>query len=364
MEINSKEIVKTLNPNKIWIPVLIGLAIVAYLFLSDPDVTVDKLKLILDARWLPLVIAILVILARDSGYVYRIKVLTNHELDWKSSIYVIILWEFASAITPSVVGGTTIVVLVLMKEGLKFGKALAYVMLTSILDNLFFLLMSPIALIYSKDELFPQVEAMQLPMGDSLQVLFLVSYVLIATYTLVMIYALLIRPRGFKWFLVKLGSIGFLRRWRYTLSNHGDEVILASQQLRDKGARYWITILSMTFFVWCARYAMLNCLVAAFVELSWSTHLLIFSRHLMMWIVMLVSPTPGASGAAEFFFAQFFTEFLGDYTFVTNILWRLLSYYPYLLLGAIFLPKWIRRVFFKSEDQEQQDRSPKPSVET
>ena len=364
MEINSKEIVKTLNPNKIWIPVLIGLAIVIYLFLSDPDVTADKLKLILDARWLPLVIAFLVILARDSGYVYRIKVLTSHELNWESSIYVIILWEFASAITPSVVGGTTIVVLVLMKEGIKFGKALAYVMLTSILDNLFFLLMSPVALIYSKDELFPQVEDMQVPMGDSIQVLFLVSYALIAAYTLIMIYALLIRPRGFKWFLVKLGSIGFLKRWRYTMSNHGDEVILASQQLRNKGVKYWAIILSMTFFVWCARYAMLNCLVAAFVELSWSTHLLIFSRNLMMWIVMLVSPTPGASGAAEFFFAQFFAEFLGDYTFVTNILWRLLSYYPYLLLGAIFLPKWIRRVFFKSEDQAQKDRTPKPTMET
>ena len=364
MEINSKEIVKTLNPNKIWIPVLIGLAIVVYLFLSDPDVTADKLKLILDARWLPLVIALLVILARDSGYVYRIKVLTDHELDWKSSIYVIILWEFASAITPSVVGGTTIVVLVLMKEGLKFGKALAYVMLTSILDNLFFLLMSPVALIYSKDELFPQTGDMQLPMGDSLQVLFLISYALIASYTLVMIYALLIRPRGFKWFLVKLGSLRFLRRWRYTMSNHGDEVMLASRQLRGKGVRYWITIISMTFFVWCARYAMLNCLIAAFVELDWGTHLLIFSRHIMMWIVMLVSPTPGASGAAEFFFTQFFTEFLGDYTFVTNILWRLLSYYPYLLLGAIFLPKWIRRVFFTPGDQPQRDSAPKSTIET
>ena len=364
MEINPKEIVKTLNPNKIWIPVFIGLAIVVYLFLSDPDVTVDKLKLILDARWLPLLLAFLVILARDSGYVYRIKVLTNHEINWESSLYIIILWEFASAITPSVVGGTTIVVLVLMKEGIKFGKALAYVMLTSILDNTFFLLMSPVALIYSKDELFPPSSEMQLPLGDSLQVLFLISYLLIATYTAVMIYALLVRPRGFKWFLIRIGSIGFLRKWRYTLSNHGDEVILASRQLRDRGAKYWTTILSVTFFVWCARYAMLNCLVAAFVELNWSTHLLIFSRHLMMWIVMLVSPTPGASGAAEFFFSQFFTEFLGDYTFVTNILWRLLSYYPYLLLGAIFLPKWIRRVFFQSDGQEQPEPTPKPKMET
>ena len=353
MDTNSKEIVKALNPNRVWIPILIGLGIVAYLFLSDPDVTADKLNLVFDARWGPLLLALLVILARDSGYVYRIKVLTNHELDWRSSIYVIILWEFASALTPSVVGGTTVVVLVLMKEGIKFGKALAYVMLTAILDNLFFLLMSPIALIYSKDELFPNIDQTSLPIGDSLQWLFYLSYSLIAIYTFVMLYALFIRPRGFKWFLLKLGSIRFLRRWKHAMSTYGDDLILASRQLKGKDARYWVTILSLTFFVWCARYAMLNCLIAAFVEVNWSDHLLIFCRNLMMWIVMLVSPTPGASGTAEYFFMQFFTEFLGDYTIVTNILWRLLSYYPYLLLGAVFLPSWIRRVFFKKgEDQE------------
>ncbi len=350
MEISSKEVFKTLNPNKIWIPVIIGLGIVFYLFYSDPDLTTEKLKLIFDASPFAILLAIIVILARDTGYVYRIKTLTNHKLTWVGSIYVIILWEFASAVTPSVVGGTSVVVFVLMKEGISFGKSLAYVMLTAILDNLFFVLVSPLALLFSQQELFPNGDAIQMEIGNSLPVLFLISYFLIALYTFLMFYGIFIRPRGFKWLLLKITSIKFLRRWRHAANQQGDEIIIASQELRGKETSYWVKISVATFFVWVARYLMLNCLIAAFTDLTLRDHFLIFGRNLMMWITMLISPTPGSSGTAEFFFSQFFTGFLGDYTFVTNILWRMLSYYPYLLLGAIFLPRWIKRVFFTEKE--------------
>ncbi|MEK6476147.1 lysylphosphatidylglycerol synthase transmembrane domain-containing protein [Catalinimonas sp. 4WD22] len=352
MDINSKKIFKTLNPNKIWIPVVIGLGIVFYMFYSDPDLTADKLKLIFEASVLPIVLAFLVIFARDAGYVYRIKTLTNHELSWNSSIYVIIFWEFASAVTPSIVGGTSVVVFILVKEGISLGKSLAYVMLTAILDNLFFVLVAPVALLFTAQELFPDASEMEVKLGNSLQVLFVISYVLITIYTFFMFYAIFIRPRGFKWLLLKVTSISFLRRWRHAAGTHGDEIIIASELLRGKKFSYWAKIIIATFLIWSARYLMLNCLIAAFTNVTPIEHLLIFCRHLMMWITMLISPTPGSSGTAEFFFAQFFTEFLGDYTFVTNILWRMLSYYPYLILGAIFLPKWIRRVFFKKKSSK------------
>jgi uncharacterized membrane protein YbhN (UPF0104 family) len=64
---------------------------------------------------------------------------------------------------------------------------------------------------------------------------------------------------------------------------------------------------------------------------------------------MLISPTPGSSGTAEFIFTQFFKEDLGAATFVSNIFWRLMTYYPYLFLGAAILPRWIKRVFFKKK---------------
>ena len=81
---------------------------------------------------------------------------------------------------------------------------------------------------------------------------------------------------------------------------------------------------------------MLNALITAYSSVTFSEHIIIFARQIIMWIVMMISPTPGSSGTAEFFFAQFFEQFLLGYTFVTSIIWRMFSYYPYLLLGAIF----------------------------
>ena len=83
MDLDSKKVFKTLNPNKIWIPIGIGLVIVFYLFYSDPDLTTDKLKLIFDASIGSVLLALLVIIIRDGGYVYRIRTLTGKQLTWK-----------------------------------------------------------------------------------------------------------------------------------------------------------------------------------------------------------------------------------------------------------------------------------------
>ena len=67
-----------------------------------------------------------------------------------------------------------------------------------------------------------------------------------------------------------------------------------------------------------------------------------------MWVILLVSPTPGGSGVAEYAFPIFLGDFIppGLET-ALGLLWRLLSYYPYLFIGFIILPFWIRRVYLK-----------------
>ncbi|MDW3211958.1 MAG: lysylphosphatidylglycerol synthase transmembrane domain-containing protein [Reichenbachiella sp.] len=347
MEISKKNAFKVLNPNNIWVPILLGLGIVFLLFYFDDNITSDNLKLIFDAKWSSVFVAFLVLLARDAGYAYRIRTLTNQELTWKSSIVVIILWEFASAVTPSVVGGTAVAVFILTYEGINFGKSLAYVMLTAILDNLFFVVAAPIVMLLTKGVIFPSVETFDLQIGSSLQFFFFLSYGLIAVYTLVMSYGLFAKPRAFKWFLLKMTSMKWLKRWKVKANQYGDEIIIASSEIKGKMAQYWIKISLATIFIWCARYLMLNSLVSAYTEITIPEHMVIFSRQIIMWIVMLISPTPGSSGTAEFFFNQFFNEYLDSYTFVSSIFWRLMSYYPYLLLGAIFLPRWVRSKFFK-----------------
>ncbi len=345
MKIDKEKVFKTLNPNKIWIPVLLGLGIVAFLFYQDDTVTLSNLSLIFTAEIVPVTLAFLVLFARDIGYVYRIRTITGEKLSWKSSIYVIILWEFASAVTPSVVGGTAVAVFILMKEGLKLGKALAYTMITAIFDNMYFVVMAPIIFLIAKGDIFPQSSMIESPLGKSLPTLFIVSYSLIALYTLVMAFAVLVNPRWFKWILLKITSIKWLRKWRPAAYEQGDEIMQASRELRGKNYKYWTKITLSTFFIWTARYAMLNCVIEAFTNQDFTQHITIFARQVIIWITMLISPTPGSSGTAEFIFTQFFREDLGSVTFVSNIFWRLMTYYPYLFLGALVLPRWIARVF-------------------
>jgi glycosyltransferase 2 family protein len=351
MKLDNKRIFETLNPNKVWIPVLIGLGIVFFMFYLDPNVNAKTLKGVFDASVWGVLLAIFVILCRDIGYVYRIREITDRQLSWVRAIYVIILWEFASAVTPSIVGGTAVAVFILNKEGIKLGKAIAYVMVTAILDNLFFVIGAPIILFFAKGNIFPASRVMEMKLGKSLEVLFWTSYALYAFYSLVMALALFYKPRVFKWVLLKIYSIKWLRKWKHSANEYGNQIIEASKELIGKNYKYWFPIVGATVFIWSSRYLMLNALIGAYDSLTLNEHIIVFARQVIMWIVMMISPTPGSSGTAEFFFAQFFAQFLNGYTFVTSILWRLLSYYPYLLLGAIFLPRWIRQVFFKKKEE-------------
>jgi uncharacterized protein (TIRG00374 family) len=349
MKLDNKKIFKTLNPNKVWVPILIGLGIIVAMFYMDPNVTVENLKVVSDASLPWLLFAVAVLFFRDFGYVYRIRELTDKHLSWTRAIYVIILWEFASAVTPSVVGGTAVAMFILNKEGIKMGKAIAIVMVTAILDNLFFVIGAPLILFLAKGNIFPQSTVLERQMENSLQAIFWISYGLYAIHSLVMALALFYRPRVFKWVLIKICSIKFLRKWKHSAQEFGDQIITASRQLAGKSASFWLKIIGLTVFVWTSRYLMLNTLVSAFVPLDFDQQIIVFARQVIMWIVMMLSPTPGSSGTAEFFYAQFFVQFLGQYTFVTSIVWRLFSYYPYLFLGAIFLPRWIKQVFFKKK---------------
>jgi glycosyltransferase 2 family protein len=77
---------------------------------------------------------------RDLAYMVRIRMLTNRQLSWKQSMNVILVWEFASALTPGVVGGSAVAMFILQREKIALGKSTAIVLVTAILDNFFYIL--------------------------------------------------------------------------------------------------------------------------------------------------------------------------------------------------------------------------------
>ncbi|HET6245438.1 MAG: flippase-like domain-containing protein [Bacteroidetes bacterium] len=356
MSVRANEILKIFKPRRVIWPILIGLAVATFMVWRGID-----LEALVAVSWswgssFWLGMAFLMMIIRDLGYMIRINILGDGKIGIRESFDVIMLWEFASAITPSVVGGSAVAVYVVNKEGLNLGKSSAVVLITALMDELFFVLMVPLLYLFiGAENLFPTALITQ-GYFESLQwikLLFWISYVIILLYVMIITYALVFKPRGFKWLLLKFFKIPMLRKWRINAQKTGNEIMSASREIRMKPFLYWLKAFAATCFSWTARYWVVNFLILAFIPaiagLSISDHFVIYGRQLVMWIIMLISPTPGGSGVAEIAFSGFLDEFTFGLAAVIAVIWRLVSYYPYLFIGAIILPKWIKRVYTKHE---------------
>lgn len=306
-----------------------------------------------------LVFAILLMAVRDLGYMIRLKILSDNEFSWRQTFRIIMLWEFTSAVTPSAIGGTSVAIIFLNKEGLSLGKSSAIVMATSFLDELYFLLTFPLLLLFiSGNKLFTLgiASADFSLFSNKFFWLALGGYSIKLLYTLALTYGLFVNPRGLKWLLLWIFKLPLIRRWRNEVNEAGSEIVTSSLELRRKSFRFWIRAFASTILSWTSRYWVVNALFLVFFVVP--DHFLLYARQLVAWIMMLVIPTPGGSGGAEWIF----TQFLGDliqidpdskksFALILAFMWRLISYYPYLVIGTFILPKWIRLKFGQNQVQ-------------
>jgi glycosyltransferase 2 family protein len=349
---DSGQILKSLSPNHVIIPIIIGLGITIWLLYSDLSSQQDVLSQLKSPNYLWIAGAFLALLIRDGFYIYRIRELTHKALSWTGSFYTIILWEFSSAISPSAVGGTAVASFLLLKEGISFGKSLAYVLVSAILDNSFFILMGALVLIFNGLHLYPNgifyLHGVSIEVMETLRFTFYVSYTVITLYTLLMVYGLFVKPEFIKWLFIKLTSFAFLKRFQKAAIHQGDELVIASANLKEIQLVYWFKAIVSTLIVWTARYFIVNCLIAAFFPLTFGEHTVIFSRHVVLWVVLIIAITPGGSGIAELAFKGFYTPYTGIMVTIIATLWRMITYYPYLIAGVVALPRWLKRVFFEA----------------
>lgn len=341
-ENNSGAVQSLLKPWKVFLPVFIGLAVVAWMFYSEYEPGMfDFLRWTWAAAfWL--FVALLMMIARDWAYIYRIHLLADKKISWKQAFNIIMLWEFSSAVSPSVVGGVAPAIFFMYKEGVNPGKSSAIVMTCIFLDEVFFILMAPILFfILGTENIF--VEDVNFWVVLTLSG----GYVVIFLYTLFLGYGLFVNPYWVKTLLSNVFLLPVLRKWRMRARKSGNQLILVSNELKGKGWRFWLRSFVATFISWTARYWVVNFMFLAFFayKMGYLQHMMVYGRQLIMWLIMLISPTPGASGIAE----KIFQDFLGDilpnlsWAIPLAMLWRLISYYPYLIIGAIMLPKWLKK---------------------
>ena len=280
---------------------------------------------------------------RDLGYIIRLRILTDGEFGWKRSFQVIALWEFATAVAPAVIGGTSVAIYVMAKDGTPLGRSAAIVLVTTMLDELFFLIFAPaVFFLVGMNNLFPP-ELDEALWGLPVQALFWIGYAFIAVMKITVFYAVFFRPRAIKLLLVNLFKHRWIRKLRPRIAEAGDDLIAASNQFKGRKVSFWLKAIAATWCSWGSRFLVLNFLAAAFFPVS--DHLLMYARQIVLWVILLISPTPGASGAAEFAFVGFMRDLMpaGAMLVVVALLWRLFTYYFYLFLGAAVAPGWLRR---------------------
>jgi glycosyltransferase 2 family protein len=339
---------------KISIPVIIGLGIAIFMIYRnfDRDIARQIHWTFYSIFWL--LSALLLVAIRDIAYMYRIILLSDGRLSIRQAFQVIMLWEFASSVTPGIVGGAAFALYIIHKEGIEMGRTTAIVMISAMLDELFFLLVVPLVfLIGWGEQIFPlKGTSFFLGVQISMKGFFYIGYFFLMLLTLIILWGIFISPQGFKALLVGFTKIPFLKKLRRKAIRTGNEIILTSTEFKRKSFVFWLKAFGATFFSWTARYWVVNFLIMAFVVVD--QHFLIYARQLIMWVIMLVSPTPGSSGVAEFVFSGFLGSFIpSGLAPVLALLWRLISYYPYLIIGAVIIPIWFKRVHLRAKREKQ-----------
>ncbi len=352
--------IQSVKSYKILLPIIIGLAVAAFLFYREYHPGMFSSIVINRQVIVYVLLAFLMMVLRDFGYMLRIKILAGGQYNWKNAFQVIMLWEFTSAITPSAVGGTSVAVLYVHKEGIRLGKSTAIVLATSFLDELYFILFFPMVfLVITPDRLFG-LHSAAISFSSEYFYFAVTGYLIKLLYILLVFYGLFINPSVLRRILTGIFRLKFLKKWQLQAEKVGSDIVTSSGILKREKPAFWLGAFLATVISWSARYLVVNFLLLALYAaiepdkiLSISDHILLFARQLAMWIMLLVMPSPGGSGFAEAIFSDFLSDFIPvGFVSILAFSWRVITYYPYLIIGSVLFPSWLNKHFVKKEKND------------
>ena len=320
------------------VPGFVGLAVVVWLFISDYDPRAWGMLTLNSSTALWLAVAFIFVAGRDFGLAWRFRTITDRSLSWRRAIRVDIMCAFTSAITPSVVGGSALAIFYLNREGIKVGRATALTLTTLFLDEMFFVVFCPLlVLLIPFDQLF---DSNQSGLMAGIPTLFWLVYTGIVIWAAILFTGILARPQWVAAGITRIFRLRWLRRWKEGANGTAQNLLATSQWVKGRSIRWWAEVFGATSLSWFSRYFVVNALFAAFVPAA--SQVLVFARQFVVWVVLMVSPTPGGTGVSEWLFTNYYGCIIGTIgvALLMATLWRILSYYIYLLAGVIIAPSY------------------------
>lgn len=276
-------------------------------------------------------------------------------------------WDFASNITPSLLGGAPIAAYYIVKQssgreqqGVRIGEVTAFMMFILLLDQTWFTLSVPILLVAA---MF--MEVIPSSAGAVGSYVALLYFVLFMVWTVLFAYATLFRPELLGRVVDRICRIRFLRKYRERASHEMEDYSERANALRSQPLSFFVRGLLLTGLTWISRYFLV-------VFIVWSVfpsvdQLLLFMRSIAMTISALIIPTPGGAGGIEALYALYFSSLMPSaFLAPTLIVWRILGYYIFLGIGVFMsthqIHKSIRRKKKMAMVDLVADRNPESEI--
>lgn len=358
---DQRSVLRSLRSTRMILPIVLGLGVVGYLLWrqlkANPE-SFDKINWTGETfAWIFLAFVLLVL--RHLAFSLRMLILSQGHFSFRKCVELIFIFEFSLCVTPTTLGGSAVSLFVMTQERLSAARTTTIVIYKVVLDTLFFVGTLPLLYMMSGARMV-RPDMNYFWDLDWRARIFYLSYIGMACYGSFFFYGLFVNPVLIKKLLTSFTHLPFLNRWRARAERLGDEIILASQDMRNLRWKQHLAAFIATITAWTCKFFLISCLIYGITTtpLGFWREVLLYSRLESMFVILAFSPSPGGAGFVEATFYPFLSDFLPNtgVAIVVAFIWRLMSYYAYLAAGAIIVPNWIRRVFLKNLKDKQAEK--------
>jgi uncharacterized protein (TIRG00374 family) len=290
--------------------------------------------------WVFVLLVILFTLLKDFSGMYRLRVMSGMPLKFRQLFRIRMLYEFTSAVTPSAAGGSSLEVLFIHREGVKVSRATSMTILALFLDEMLMIILFPLLLlVIPYHELFTSEGAFQYGYLWA----FLIGYALKFIWVTILFIGLFCKSTIIVKIIGLIFKLKFLRKYKMRGLRTALEIRNCALEIQHEKIGYWLRMFVSTAGIWVLRFLIANAAIMIFNPLSGADNLMCFARQYILNIIGIIVPTPGGSGFAEVMFNDFLAEYISQKvsTMVITPVWRISTYYYYLIAGVIILPQWL-----------------------
>ena len=337
----NRSVASRFKPSMVIWPILFGLVGVAYMFWREMrDGIPDEPLTLANHWWVFVILVVLFTLFKDFSGMYRLRVMSGAPLKFRQLFRIRMLYEFTSAVTPSAAGGSSLEVIFIHREGIKISRATSMTILALFMDEMLMIVLFPLLLLLIPyGELFTSEGYFQYGYLWA----FIIGYAMKFVWVTILFIGLFCKSTIIVKIIGLVFKLKFLRKYKMRGLRTALEIRNCAREIQHEKFGYWVRMALSTAGIWVFRFLIANMAIMIFNPLSGTDNLMCFARQYILNIIGIIVPTPGGSGFAEVMFNDFLAEYISQKvsTMVITPVWRISTYYYYLIAGVIILPQWL-----------------------